>query len=563
MKTLFANATFHTMESETDAHRTMLVEDGRIAAFDLDEADPRAKGAERVDLHGLHVYPALIDAHLHLLETVALSGISVQLCDVVDGRIEPHNLAGIEAKIREHAARTKPGDLMVCSNCIALTMDEGRLPNRFELDEWTNGGRCWVMNIDGHSGSFSTKLLEEIGLLEEAPDGILAGPVHDANLGRITGVVSSAVGPRLLGDGIADFCDTCAHFGIGTVCAMDGTDDSERDTLVELMAFLAQRFPIDVRLFPQYMDETKLARVLPRMRRKRVGGCMKWELDGAIGSLTAAFDRPYSNGKQAPTYFSDEFIEAEVDSLISRDFAVTAHAIGETAISQLVRAFEKADANLRAAASGAADATPAAASGAADDTPAAGSGAADDTPNHVRYRIDHCEFPSADDAARICALKPSVTVQPGYSWMDKRFMHGYARMLDEDMLAQQIPLRDFTEAGVVICGSSDAPVQTVDPFLQMRGMREFYVEEQSLSAFDALATYTVNGGKMLDEKIGLLREGYEANFFATQRDLLAIEPAGLEGMHAECLFMHGTRYTPRSRGVAGLLKLLVSKAQKI
>ncbi len=252
--------------------------------------------------------------------------------------------------------------------------------------------------------------------------------------------------------------------------------------------------------------------------------------------------------------------------------------------------------NLRAAASGAADATPAAASGAADDTPAAGSGAADDTPNHVRYRIDHCEFPSADDAARICALKsgaaddtpnhvryridhcefpsaddaaricalkPSVTVQPGYSWMDKRFMHGYARMLDEDMLAQQIPLRDFTEAGVVICGSSDAPVQTVDPFLQMRGMREFYVEEQSLSAFDALATYTVNGGKMLDEKIGLLREGYEANFFATQRDLLAIEPAGLEGMHAECLFMHGTRYTPRSRGVAGLLKLLVSKAQKI
>ncbi len=547
MKTLFTNATFHTMENADDAHCSMLVVDGIIAGFDMTPDDERAKGAETVDLGGTHVFPALIDAHLHLLETVALSGISVQLCDVVDGRIEPHDLAGIEAKIREHAARTKPGDLMVCSNCIALTMDEGRLPNRFELDEWTGGGRCWVMNIDGHSGSFSTKLLEEIGLLDEAPDGILAGPAHDANLGRITGVVSSAVGPRLLGDGIADFCDTCAHFGIGTVCAMDGTDDSERDTLVELMAFLAQRFPIDVRLFPQYMDETKLARVLPRMRRKRVGGCMKWELDGAIGSLTAAFDRPYSNGKQAPTYFTDEFIEAEVDSLISRGFAVTAHAIGETAISQLVRAFEKADANLRAA----------------EGSDASSADLAADMPSHVRYRIDHCEFPSADDVARIRALKPSVTVQPGYSWMDKRFMHGYARMLDEDMLAQQIPLRDLTEAGVVICGSSDSPVQTVDPFLQMRGMREFYVEEQSLSAYDALAAYTVNGGKMLGEKIGLLREGYEANFFATGQDLLAIEPAGLEGMHAECLFMHGKRYTPRSRGVAGLLKLLVSKAQKI
>ncbi len=555
MKTLFVNATFHTMENPADARRSMLVEDGTIVGFDLAEDDARVRGSATVDLDGMHVYPALIDAHLHLLETVALSGVSMQLCEVVDGRIEPHNLAGIEAKIRAHAAQAKPGDLLICSNCIALTMDEGRLPNRFELDEWTCGGRCWVMNIDGHSSSFSTALLEEIGLSAEAPDGIVAGPAHDANLGRITSVVSSAIGPRLLGDGIADFCDTCAHFGIGTVCAMDGTDDSKRDTLVELMARLAQHFAIDVRLFPQYMDEEKLSRVLPRMRRARVGGCMKWELDGAIGSLTAAFDRPYSNGAQAPTYFTDEFIERKVDDLVSRGFAVTAHAIGETAIRQITGAFEKADAHLHE------DGMP------SDERPARAAHGADvlspDAPNHVRYRIDHCEFPSPDTVCRICALKPSVTIQPGYSWMDKRFMHGYARMLDTDMLAQQIPLRDFADAGVVLCGSSDSPVQTVDPFLQMRGMREFYLEEQSLSAYEALATYTVNGGKMLGENIGILREGYEANFFATDEDLLTIEPSGLEGMHAHALYMHGKRYTKRRRGVSALVQLLLSRSHKI
>lgn len=538
MKTLFTNAAFHTMENPDDTRNSMLVEDGVIAAFDLSADDPRAKDAETIDLQGAHVYPALIDAHLHLLEAVALSGISTQLCTVENGRIEPHNLAGIEGKIREHAARTKPGDLMVCSNYITLSMGEGRLPTRFELDEWTNNGRCWVMNIDGHSGAFSTALLEEIGLADEAPDGILAGPVHDANLGKITSVVSSAVGPRLLGDGIADFCDTCAHFGIGTVCAMDGTDDSERDVLVELMAFLAQRFAIDVRLFPQYMDEEKLLRVLPRMRRKRVGGCMKWELDGAIGSQSAAFDRPYENGVQAPTYFTDEFIDGKIADLISRGFVVSAHAIGETAIRQLTDAFEKADCHL--------ERTP-------DDT----------MPNFMRYRIDHCEFPAPDTLERIYELKPSVTIQPGYSWMDKRFMGGYERMLDKNMIDQQIPLRDFADAGVVLCGSSDAPVQTVDPFLQMRGMREFYVEEQSLSAYEALATYTVNGGKMLGENIGLLREGYQANFFATSEDLLSIEPAGLEGMHARCLFMRGKRYTPRRRGAAALIQLLASRPQKI
>ncbi|MFR3273965.1 MAG: hypothetical protein ACLTQI_09305 [Slackia sp.] len=35
MKTLFTNATFHTMESAEDTHCSMLVEDGVIAAFDL------------------------------------------------------------------------------------------------------------------------------------------------------------------------------------------------------------------------------------------------------------------------------------------------------------------------------------------------------------------------------------------------------------------------------------------------------------------------------------------------------------------------------------------------
>ena len=86
---------------------------------------------------------------------------------------------------------------------------------------------------------------------------------------------------------------------------MDGTDDSERDVLVELYGvFSPAFFALDVRLFPQYMDEKKARSRSPRMQRKRIGGCMKWELDGAIGSQSAAFDRPYENGIQAPTYFT-------------------------------------------------------------------------------------------------------------------------------------------------------------------------------------------------------------------------------------------------------------------
>ena len=84
-------------------------------------------------------------------------------------------------------------------------------------------------------------------------------------------------------------------------------------------------------------------------------------------------------------------------------------------------------------------------------------------------------------------------------------------------------------------GSSDAPVQTVDPYLQMRGMREFYLEDQSLSAFEALKTYTVNGGAASARPRDSCAEGYEASFFTCDVDLIKCAPSELEGFHATSL----------------------------
>ena len=294
MKTIFHNATFHTMESEDDIRTSLTVEDGVIAGFD--ETPTACPSAQAVDLGGLHVFPTLIDAHLHLLDTIALSSMGEAVCEIVHGRVEPHDLAGAERKIRALATDAKPGSLLICSNFIAAAMDEGRLPTRFELDAWARGAQVWVINIDGHSGSCSSSLLEALGLEDIAPDGVFSGPAHDANLGAFTDHLASSITPKALARGIAHVCNECAAFGIGTVCALEGTDDSERDRMAELTALIAQRLPLDVRLFPQYMDEKKLEAVRGRMGAARVGGCMKWELDGSVGSRTAAFASPYLDG---------------------------------------------------------------------------------------------------------------------------------------------------------------------------------------------------------------------------------------------------------------------------
>ncbi|MEG1827013.1 MAG: amidohydrolase family protein [Gordonibacter sp.] len=521
MKTIFENATFHTMESESDKHASMTVEGDIITGFDEDIA---ASNARRVDLGGMHVFPALIDAHLHLLDSIALASMGEPVCELVDGGVEPHNLAGIERKIRALAEHAQPSSLLIFTNYITAAMDEGRLPNRFELDAWGSGARVWVLNIDGHSSACSSSLLEALELEGIAPDGVLAGPAHDANLGAFTDHLATSITPRALAHGIAHVCNECARFGIGTVCALEGTDDSERDRMAELTALIAQRLPLDARLFPQYMDEKKLQAVQGRMRAPRVGGCMKWELDGSVGSRTAAFVQPYLDGTQGSLYFEDGELSKAIEHFANRGFMVSAHAIGDAAIDQLVDIFEQVPG---------------------------------------RHRIDHCEFPSPHAVERICKLKPFVTVQPGYAWIDQRFLHGYERYLSAPQIASQIPLARFAQAGVPLCGSSDSPVQSVDPFLQMRGMREFSVQDQSLSAYEALKTYTVNGGQMLGEKKGLLREGWEASFFTCEENLLDIESAALDGMCAQVLWLRGKRYQPLPDGLGAFARLLATRPRKI
>lgn len=93
------------------------------------------------------------------------------------------------------------------------------------------GAPVWIINIDGHLGACSSALLDALGLEDVAPDGILSGPAHDANLGKFTDHLASSITPAALAHGIAHFCNQCAAYGIGTVCALEGTDDSERDRM--------------------------------------------------------------------------------------------------------------------------------------------------------------------------------------------------------------------------------------------------------------------------------------------------------------------------------------------
>lgn len=533
MRTLYHHGVIHTLRTETECFSALGVEDGRIVF--LGEDNP-AHWDETVDLAGMHVYPALTDSHLHLLYTMVLSASSFLLCEVNETGVEPRSLAGIERRVREYCAQHPRQKLVVANGYMASALAEKRLPTRQELDAWTGGRRCVVYSIDGHSSAMSTALMEALDIAADGHSGQFSGEEHEFMQGKVTNLIAASVTPAVLARGIANFSNLCAHYGICRVCALDGNQDAEKDPTTGLLAFLAARMGPEVRLFPQYTDLARARPYFAKQATPRMGGCGAWELDGAVGSHSAAFSAPYAdNGAQGHCYYDAGTVRDRVRQALAEGVQLTCHAIGEDAISQIMDLY-------------------------AELLPAGPRKAHAPMP-----RVDHFEFPRRQAVEQAKRLPLAITVQPGFSWLDKRYLHSYTQYLPPEKIAQQVPLKELWEAGVCLCGSSDSPVQSIDPFAQMLGMTEFYLEEQSLTPYQALCTYTVNPARMLGEEAdwGTLEVGKRADFMVLERDFLQARGAEVGAFHAEYLVQNGRRRQPLRGTVGELARLCLRKPKKL
>ena len=539
MKTLYYGGTIHTMRKEQETFTALGIEEDRIIFTGSTEKET-LKGYDRyVDLEGMHVFPTLTDSHVHLLYTMILAASSFNLCEVTAGGIVPDSMEGVEASVRDYC-RSHPKQKIIAANQYILSaMKEKRLPDRHELDEWT-GGRCMIIyNIDGHSSCISTALMKKLGLSCEGHDGRFSGEEHEFMQGKVTNLIAASVTPGVLARGIANFSNLCARYGISRVCAMDGNEDVKNDILTRLLAFIASQMDIDIRLFPQYLDLER-ARPFRRLQKyPRAGGCGSWELDGSVGSHSAAFYVPFRDtGEKGHCYYEKSLILSKVKEARQKGIQLSSHAIGEAAIDQIVDCYEQAEKENAGQRDGA---------------------------GVPLSRIDHFEFPSREAVEKIKKLPVALTVQPGFSWLDKRYLKSYEQFLPKEKAEQQIPLKELAEAGVCICGSSDSPVQSMNPYEQMLGMVEFFLPQQSLTPYQALCTYTREPARMLGEEkdSGTLEVGKKADFCVMKKDFCRAEPGEIGEFCAEYMVKDGKRYEQKKGTVWELVKMLFRRKKKI
>ena len=515
------------MVSEEDRSDYMLVDKGRIVS--VGRGTPEVGGVkERVDLEGKHVYPCLIDGHTHMLLTIAVMAMGFNACEIRADGVQPHTVAGVEKRVREYAAKQKPDAVIAINNYILTAIDERRMPTKEELDDWGGGRPIVIYNIDGHSTSLSTAMLRLVGIDPEGHSGVLQGEENERTQGRIIDTVGASISLPVLAKGIGNFHNYCAEYGINIVGALEGNGDSEKDTTTKLIIRLARHFDVGVRLYLQYTDYDRVKPFAKYMKNLRVGGCGDWEMDGATGSHSAAFRVPFKDtGKTSPCYFTAEKTDELVKTFADKGYQIASHAIGECAIEQLISALNKTD-------------------------------------NGCFHRIEHCEF--HDDAAfeELKKGRYAVMMQPGYAWIDKRYLHTYEQYLPRDII-DRLKFRSLYEAGVCLCGSSDSPVQDMDPYLQMLGMTQFYNEAESITPYEAMCTYTKNaaGALMEEADYGTLEEGKIADFFTADEDFFSLPAEKVVDFRPCATYYGGRAYKKKKGTVAELAKMMLTRPKLI
>ena len=540
--TLVFNGKIYTMERESEIFSAMAIKNSKIVKlYEKNPENPEKIAKQIIDINNKAVLPGLIDCHVHFITTAISKEIGIPISEMVDGKLEPSTLDGIRKKSQEYAKTLSPKQPLLFGGIILPSIKEGHLPFREQIDEWFPGRDVIFMTIDGHAFSLSTRSLISLGIDPEGHNGVLTEDMKEFDMDKIMNLVKRGLNFGTILSGLKQTINEAIKFGIVGIHCIDGFQkDAKSDITLRFMQLFGGKIPLYLREYPQVRDVSQISFISKKMRTPRVGGCGAWELDGAVGARTAAFYEPYLGepyNTGAILYPHEELLR-DSRKAYKKGFQITSHAIGTRAIDQLLDVFEQVLTENN------------------------------DLENKQRLRIDHFEFPTKDAIKRaIGKLNLLVVPQPGFNWINTNFpgMQTYEKYLKPEIVALQNPLKTIVDMGGKICGSTDSPIQSLDPFLQIHGMVNFPVESERISVYQAFRTYTYNGAYATfeEDRRGTLSLGKFADFIVFDENPFEISPDQLINLKVNATYIQGKIVSKIKMGRwAFFLKLLSRKGEK-
>ncbi|TPG47276.1 amidohydrolase [Roseomonas nepalensis] len=492
----------------------LLVRDGRVAAVGTAEEVEAAAppGTRRLDLEGRVAIPAFNEAHMHLLPYgLGLSQVNLRAEQV-------RTLDEVLRRIGEAVKGAPKGAWILGRGYDHGALDIGRHPTATELDRVSPDNPVYIVRTCGHMGVANTAAMKAAGVGHNTPDP--EGGAIERKGGALTGLflerakrlvidaiplpsedhmvaAIEAAGHDLASRGFA----TASDMNVGMTAGLHEIAAYRRalaeDRLIQRMWQVLAGNPEGIAesawnegLRPDHTDD------------RLAWGAVKVFGDGSAGGLTAAFFDPYlesAGGGTGMFMFPDETMHRLLALYHRQGWQLDIHAIGDAAIEQVLVGMERAGEG---------------------DAPLAGR----------RHRIEHCGFLNAGQRARMKAHGIIPVPQPVFLY---EFGDLYVRNLGPERSENAYPMRTWLEEGHHPAASSDSPVCTVDPFINLFTMLTRKTNRgtvlgaaEALTAEQAVHCYTWCGAhsQFAETRRGTLEPGMLADIAVLSRDIFAIDP---------------------------------------
>jgi predicted amidohydrolase YtcJ len=216
-------------------------------------------------------------------------------------------------------------------------------------------------------------------------------------------------------------------------------------------------------------------------------------VDGALGSRSAAMREPFCDtGGKGILRFTDEELYETVKEDFVKGLQLMAHVIGDRGLDQILNVLEKLK----------------------------NEGVESKWP----VKLTHVQICRPDQVARIARLGVYCDMQPYHLVSDGRYLPA---AIGKERFDCCIPLASMVNAGIIISGGSDAPVEPHDP---LKGIHAAVLrgpglnDAERISLHEALKLYTINAQKVIknEHRKGLLRPGHLADIAVFEENLFAV-----------------------------------------
>ncbi|MCI9217916.1 amidohydrolase [Lachnospiraceae bacterium 42-17] len=503
---IYRNGKFYTMEKEGEFAEAVAVRDGRFVFVGSDEEAARLTAGESIDLGGEAVLPGMTDTHMHLvMDCEARQRVDLRYVSSIDEIVE---------QMKEKDRMLEEGRWAQGTGLHIERLKEGRFPDRYELDRISKDRPVLVQTYCGHTFMINSKALELAGIRK----GFLPpvdGLVDFDEKGEPTGIVREGIYNDLLLPVMGPILPTyeskkqalteevmeCAKAGLTCVSTYTSYSGDPLEYLHQYKELEEERkLPIRVILNSSAPLARTIGAVTGIGNDKIMLGAKKLFSDGSLSSRSAALLEEYQDepGNYGVLIHDQEEMNREVQEAYQYGMEVSIHAIGDRAMEMVITAIENAVRHCK---------------------------------EKQRFRIIHAMLPSKGHIERMKKLPVILDVQPVFlrNWID----------LCEERIGREraknfLPIRSYMDAGLIVTGGSDAPVEEINPFLGIEcavtrsvpGKKEkkSLGVEESISVFQAVSMFTRNAAYCTrqEKNRGTISVGKYADFIVLDQDIFAV-----------------------------------------